>query len=251
MALTGLLALAAGLALLSGARDMVPIPASVAVLGGGLGLGLPGPTLYRVKAFRIDRFEVTNAQYAAFVVATGHRPPAFADDPEFNRPDQPVTGVSWEDARAYCAWAGKRLPTEIEWETAARGVQERTYPWGNDYHPQYAHLSGETPVAVSAFPSDQSPWGVRDMAGNVSEWVFDHSRAYGGVCGKPRNPELCQFPGGASSPEDLPTVLTQPCAFIKGNSFAGRPHMTPANNRMWDYADAVAEFVGFRCARDD
>ncbi len=129
--------------------------------------------------------------------------------------------------------------------------QERTYPWGDDYRPEYAHLSGETPVDVSAFPLDQSPWGVRDMAGNVAEWVFDHSRAYGGVCGKPRNPELCQLPGGVSSPEDLPASLTQPCAFIKGNSFAGRPHMTAASNRMWDYTDAVAEFVGFRCARDN
>jgi len=241
-----------GLALLIGGdrSDMVPIPAGVSVLGGGLGEGLEGPTLYENKAFSIDRYEVTNRQYTDFVTATGHRAPMFADEPDLNQPAQPVTGVSWDDANEYCRWAGKRLPTEVEWESAARGQDGRTYPWGNSAASGRAWLSGEAPVRVSAYPADKSVWGVRDMAGNVAEWVQDTSRAWGGICGKPRNPALCSLPGGVASPTDLPLDQTEACAFIKGNSFAGLPHMTASSNRMWDYADSVADFVGFRCAKD-
>jgi len=232
-----------------GPADMVKIPRTFAILGGGLGLGLAGPAIYDTSGFSIDRFEVTNRDYDAFVRKTGHRPAMFADELDLNQPEQPVTGVSWYDATAYCDWVGKRLPSEIEWEIAARGRDARPYPWGETEPGNKAWLKGNTPVSVGAFAQDQSVWGVRDMAGNVSEWVADTSRAYGGICGKPRNPALCQLPGGVASPADLPLEMTEPCAFIKGNSFAGMAHMTLLSNRMWDYSNSVADFVGFRCAR--
>jgi len=248
---------------------MVHIPGGEAVLGYVYYTGLYGPMPYEVAGFSIDRFEVTNASYSEFVANTGHEPAAFFDDPEFNQPDQPVTGVLHADAVAYCTWAGKRLPTEIEWEKAARGTEGQLYPWGNAPELERAYISGEVPVSVQGFPEDKSPYGVRGMAGNVSEWVADTREAHGGVC-RDSNvdtrdatpemreilaglvaanggvlPELCVTPEGLNS--DIPS---EPCAYIKGNSWAGRPHMTVASNRMWDYTNTYAEFVGFRCATD-
>ena len=248
--------------------EMVPVPAGPAVLGYVYYTGLYGPRAYDVEGFLIDRFEVTNAAYAEFVEATGYAQPAFYDDAEFNAPDQPVTGVLHNDAIAYCDWAGKRLPTEIEWEKAARGVDGLIYPWGDEFDETYAHLSGVTPVGVGGFETDVSPYGVRGMAGNVSEWVSDIRVARAGVCrdnnaGFDGNitpemrelladltaanggvlPELCVAPD--LSDMDIPG---EDCAYIKGNSWAGRDHMTVASNRMWDYTNTYAEFVGFRCA---
>lgn len=249
--------------------DMVQIPAGDATLGYVYYTGLYGPMPYQVSAFLIDRFEVTNAQYTAFVSQTGHAPAAFADDPDFNQSDQPVTGVLHDDARAFCAEVGKRLPTEIEWEKAARGTDGRIYPWGDDSDLSRAHLAGEVPVSVAEFPDDISPYGVRGMAGNVSEWVADTRTARGGVCrdnavvDRQTTPEmrallaeLTAANGGVLPELCLPpeqadeSIPGEPCAYIKGNSWNGRPHMTVASNRMWDYTNTYAEFVGFRCVTD-
>ncbi len=107
--------------------SMVEVAQGHAILGAPDRNSLPGPAIYDVPAFKIDRREVTNTDYNEFIKATGHPPAAFADDDEFNQPDQPVTGVTWDDARKYCAWKGKRLPSEIEWEKAARGADARIY----------------------------------------------------------------------------------------------------------------------------
>ncbi len=88
---------------------------------------------------------------------------------------------------------------------------------------------------------------MRDMAGNVTESTVGSNRAYGGSCGKRRNPASCCLPGGVASPEDLPKAMTKSCAFNKGNRFAGQAYVTLASNRIWDYSDSVADFVGFRC----
>lgn len=249
--------------------DMVVIPAGQAILGYVYYTGLYGPMPYGVAAFSIDRFEVTNAQYTAFVAATGHASAGFADDPEFNRADQPVTGVQHADARAFCAWAGKRLPTELEWEKAARGTDGQIYPWGDNPDLSRAHLTGEAPVSVQAYADDISPYGVRGMAGNVSEWVADTRIARAGICrdnavlDRQATPEmralladLTAANGGVLPEMCLPpaqadeSIPGEPCAYIKGNSWNGRPHMTVASNRMWDFTDTYAEFVGFRCAMD-
>ena len=119
-------------------EEMVLIPAGEVKLGTDnktdltFGTETDTRTVF-VAAFYMDRYEVTNKQYAKFLTETGHRKPKFWEDPRLNAPDQPVVGVNWEDAEIYAAWAGKRLPTASEWEKAARGTDGRLYPWGNDY----------------------------------------------------------------------------------------------------------------------
>lgn len=125
-----------------------------------------------LPSYYIDKYEVTNRQYAEFIKATGHRTPKFMFSPMFNDPDQPVVGVGWDDARAYAKWAGKRLPSEEEWEKAARGTDGRFWPWGNKATGQ--NYNGKArgiyaPVRVGSYPSGGSPYGAMDMAGNVYE----------------------------------------------------------------------------------
>jgi len=132
-----------------------------------------------LSAFWIDRYEVTNKQYAKFCEETGYRKPAYAKDKDLNQDKQPVTGVSWDDSLAYANWAKKRLPTEAEWEKAARGPHGNQFPWGNKYKKGYANLYGSKdgfkfPAPVGSFPKGASYYGAMDMAGNVWEWVTDY-----------------------------------------------------------------------------
>ena len=130
-----------------------------------------------LPAFYIDRYEVTNERYARFVKATKHRTPRFARYPQLNAPRQPVVGIGWADAQGFCEWAGKRLPTEEEWEKAARGTDGRLWPWGNDPSPKaYNGRAAElfAPAEVGKFPQSDSPYGVADMAGNVWEMTSSH-----------------------------------------------------------------------------
>jgi gamma-glutamyl hercynylcysteine S-oxide synthase len=148
----------------------------------------------QVKSFWIDKYPVTNAQFKSFLVATHYHP---QDDLNFlldwidgNFPagwdNKPVTWVSLEDARAYAAWAGKRLPHEWEWQYAAQGRDGRTYPWGSDWNASAVPVpdKGRTmrgPDNVDAHPQGASPFGVMDMVGNVWQWteefIDDHTRA--------------------------------------------------------------------------
>lgn len=221
--------------------DMVFVAAGDAILGGDQFAQMPGPTARYVNAYWIDRFEVTNAEYSVFTKDVGGDQPVFADDPDYNQPAQPVTGVSRFDAEAYCTWANKRLPTEREWEKAARGTDGRLYPWGNTEDSSRAHLNADAPIAVTNQPYDVSPYGVVGMAGNVSEWVDEM------FVGGPS----CLNPGAAihtSTPAGYEELKFK--AYIRGNNIQGLPHMTKLAHHLWDYPDTIAEFVGFRCARD-
>lgn len=144
-----------------------------------------------LDAFYIDLLEVTNAQYKRFMDETGHPKPGFWDFPEINKPQDPVIGVTWFEAQAYAKWAGKRLPTEAEWEKAARGTDSRIYPWGNtfdwakgnfsDMGKEDGHIDGfaDCMSPVGFFLEGQSPYGLLDMAGNALEWVADwHDENY-------------------------------------------------------------------------
>jgi formylglycine-generating enzyme required for sulfatase activity len=150
----------------------------------------PQHTVY-LDAFWIDKTEVTNAQYLKCVEAGVCKEPSCWDASDYNAPDQPVVCVNWNDARVYSAWAGGQLPTEAEWEKAARGTGGQIYPWGNDFGCHRGNFDDEREVdsyvveggpdcdgypkaaPVGNFAAGASPYGALDMAGNVWEWVAD------------------------------------------------------------------------------
>lgn len=170
-------------------RDgMIRIPAGPFTMGSDE-FDIEGPArVVDLPAYWIDRHPVTNAAYAEFVRATGHRPPPdwAPGGPPPDRLDHPVERVAWAEARAFAAWAGKRLPTEAEWEKAARGTDGRRWPWGDAFDEDrcitwdHAMALDVTTVPVGSHPSGTSPYGVLDMAGNVEEWVEDALRPYPG-----------------------------------------------------------------------
>lgn len=138
-----------------------------------------------LKSFYIAKFPVTNGQYKKFVESTGHRSAAYWDDPDYflnGGERKPVCKVSWFDAQAYCKWAGLRLPSEAEWEKAARGTDGRPYPWGTQWEP------GRLPKApssdrgflfvVGSSPTGVSPYGCMDLLGNAREWCSSACMAY-------------------------------------------------------------------------
>ena len=216
----------------------------------------PAHTVY-LDAFWIDRTEVTNVQYARFLNVLGEYRGACGGHDclettvedkdshilqqegryvvESGFEDHPVIEVTWYGAQAYCEWAGVRLPTEAEWEKAARGVDGRLYPWGNDVpdcdKAQYADCSGMT-VPVGSKPAGASPYGVLDMAGNVWEWVADwYDEAY--YAGSPaRNPQ------GANSGERK--------AF-RGGSWGYLPKFIRTTDRARNRPSYAGFNVGFRC----
>jgi serine/threonine-protein kinase len=167
----------------------VYVPAGSFVMGSGAGQSEAQPAhTVTLSAYWIDQTEVTNAMYAQCVDA-GQCEPPFHDDSKTHRSyfgdaaydNYPVVWINWEKASAYCSWAGRRLPTEAEWEHAARGDDERTYPWGNDPLTcdlaNYKGCTGDT-AAVGSYPNGASPFGVMDMAGNAAEWANDWFGSY-------------------------------------------------------------------------
>lgn len=161
-----------------------PNPAVMRRIPAGLfKFGQEGETA-ELATFWIDRYPVTNGQYAAFVLETGHRRPKYWANglPRKGKLDHPVVGVNQADAAAYAAWAGKALPSEREWEKAARGPDGRSYPWGNLFSPALANLAGseiKDTTDVTRYEDGASPYGVVDMAGNAWEWTESSFRAGG------------------------------------------------------------------------
>lgn len=134
----------------------------------------------RVSPFWLGETPVTNRQYEVFLKATGHRRPRMWSDPDFSDPEQPVVTVSWDDAMAFCAWLSEEsglqvtLPSEAQWEFAARGTDGRMYPWGDDPpDPSRACFAAEKPARVGTCLKGQGPFGTLDQAGNVWEWCLD------------------------------------------------------------------------------
>lgn len=172
-------------------KEMIYIPAGSFTMGrdDGADNQRPAHEVY-VAAFYVDRYPVTNEEYKRFVEETGHTPPhyevSWVDATAYNwnlqtgspppgRDKHPVVLVTLEDARAYAAWAGKRLPTEAEWERAARGTDGRVWPWGNRFLPEHcntkeAEIGGTSPVGQFS-PQGDSPDGLGDAVGNVWEWT--------------------------------------------------------------------------------
>ncbi len=139
----------------------------------------------KTDAFLIDKYEVTNQDYKKFMDAVGHVAPEDWEGGKIpsGKEKHPVVFVSWHDAGAYCKWAGKRLPTEAEWEKAARGTDGRLFPWGNKMGRKQANTRKSrknTTVAVGSYPKGASPYGALDMAGNVWEWTTSFYKPYAG-----------------------------------------------------------------------
>lgn len=273
---TGLIALATALGAAGCAELEPPVRLSegadgapmVHVRGGGFVMGSDAgnfderpPHRVHVEAFRIDRDEVTNQRFARFVAERGYRPEGpwrrgFGAGEERH----PVRYVSWRDAREYCAWASKRLPTEAEWELAARGRAGRRYPWGDAWETERAHAD-QAPdagcVAVGSYPEGASLYGAYDMAGNVWEWVADWYdrwlyRSRQGVTRSPSGP-----PDGAPPEERFVAAGTAPgnerstLKVIRGGGWAGHgPEMVRSAKRMFGRPDAWFDDTGFRCAAE-
>lgn len=203
-----------------------------------------------VPTFWIDKYPVTNAEYARFVTDKHYRPPLNWVDGKI--PDQledhPVTLISWYNARDYCHWAGKRLPYEAEWEKAARGTKAYRWPWGNKMDASrlntYYSVGSTTPV--QAYPHGASVYGVMDMAGNVSEWVFDVFKPYPS---KGENkvyhfkPQEDQFVGTGS--ENVERAIYR---VMRGGSWKSDPFSTETYHRNYSLPNLASDFYGFRCA---
>lgn len=248
--------------LVTAAPQLLPIPAGTAQLGSRHGETDERPVRQvPVLAFRLERTEVTNAAFGAFVSASDYvtqaeqrgwgwvwtdrwrrvqgadwRHPQGPDSDIRQRPDHPVVQVSWTDARAYCRWHRLRLPTDVEWEYAARGSDGRRYPWGHDapradgvQRANYGTDACCAPDAqdghhytapVGQYPRGASPFGILDMAGNVWEWVLD------------------DHPGESGNKA------------IRGGGWGNNPYCLRAAYRHANASDASLDMVGLRCAGD-
>ena len=254
-------------------EGMVLIPAGTFQMGSTTGDVNEAPVhTVELDAFYMDQHEITNAEYQAFVAATGHPVPRGIGytavyellknnyepwrDPDFNHPNQPVTTVTWFDADAYCKWAGKRLPTEAEWEKAARGgIEGARYPWGDadpdsttanfaDRQTEFEWRNPDVddgylfPAPVGTF--QPNGYGLFDMAGNVWEWCADwYSPTY------------------YSEPQDVKGLRRNPKGpdtgerrVLRGGTWYRDAHTLRNAERVSDFPDNSLNVVGFRCAMD-
>ena len=190
-----------------------------------------------LDSFYIDIYEVTNEVYAKFIKATGAKNPKGWNNPEFNGPQQPVVGISWKEAVKFCEWQGKRLPTEAEWEKAARGKRTVKYPWGNT-PPDSSRLNYNEEVKkttpVGSYEAGKADSGLYDLSGNASEWVRDwHFPEYYLFSPKenPQGPEKGQY------------------KVIRGGSWRNNAEYVDLTYRNATTPKNRSLGIGFRCAR--
>jgi len=189
----------------------------------------------KLPAFYIDETEVSNKAYRDYATATNH---ALPDGFPADSPELPVVNVSFADARAFCNWAGKRLPDEREWEKAARGADGRNYPWGNNEDPALANVKSKALAPVNSFAPGASPYKVLNLTGNAWEWI-DHPHT-------PSGQAITSF-GKILKP---PPTANEPWHYIKGGAF----DRSLAESVVYEWSSIPGRFtspaIGFRCAMD-
>jgi formylglycine-generating enzyme required for sulfatase activity len=218
---------------------MVFVPEGPFVMGSNQGQGIAAPQhSVKLYGYFIDETEVSNAEYQRFVESRRYRPPVGWNGRAFPRGqgDLPVVGVTWEDAKRYCEFVGNRLPSEEEWEKAARGINGVAYPWGSDtFSPGFTvtRESGiKSAVAVHQQTRDVSPYNVRHMAGNVREWTADSLRPY---------------PGGSGMAD--PRFSKE--RVVRGGSWATTYESAVTHYRGSSNPSLAWQDLGFRCARSE
>jgi len=230
--------------------EMVLIPPGPFLMGSGADGDFdeqPQRAVY-LDAYYMNKYEVTHVDYRRFAKML-KRPmpvvPVFEDDIKLLQGDRfPVVGVMWVDAFAYCKWAGNRLPTEAEWEKAARGEEGQQWPWGDIFNPKLANGRGEEDgfrysAPVGHFEQGRSPYGLYDMAGNVSEWVSDWYDQFYYKKSPFTNPK------GPENPDITKVVV------YRGGSYNSIAHDMRASKRFGGaHPERGESTVGFRCARD-
>jgi formylglycine-generating enzyme required for sulfatase activity len=219
------------------------LAATVVAPSGAMVLAPAGNFLFGEKkeavwmpAFYVDKTEVTNAAYAAFCKAAAHDlPPDFPPD----KPDYPVVNVSMADARAFAAWAGKRIPSGREWEKAARGEKGQTFPWGDQLDRSRTNIGMALLLPADAFPKGASPYGALQMVGNAWEWVSDMR--------SPAREEVADF----ATRMNPPLASDEMWYAVRGGGF-DYPQLTPL--LVWDSKAAPERWrsydIGFRCVKD-
>ena len=229
-------------------QDMVFIPAGEFLMGSG-------PDEVRMMAdvdefprrrmwlddFYIDVHEVTNAQYKVYVDSMKVDPPPKWINGNYGIGEDglPVVSLTWDEAAAYAKWIGKRLPTEAEWEKAARGTDGRTYPWGDNFDRIHAN-NGDHLMPIMSYPLGVSPYGAYDMAGNAAEWVDGAYAAY------PRTDEDV-LPKGVP---DRREVFKDDRRVYRGGSWNTFPKYLRCANRESTSPNKRWVYIGFRCAMD-
>lgn len=214
---------------------MVEIPAGEYAIGSGQGTDKERPEhKVEVKAFLIDNREVTKEEYAKFVKEAKYKAPATWNNGNYlGNGQEPITDVTLEDAKAYAKWAGKRLPTEIEWEVAAGGKDHTIYPWGNDWDVTKANTKEATqdgPKPAGAFMKGVNPFGLYDMAGNVWEWTDSVPQPY---------------PNSSFKVDDA-----QSYRVIRGGAYKEGKAVATTFARNWIDPSRSDGSLGFRCAKD-
>jgi formylglycine-generating enzyme len=241
-------------------NQMMLVPAGTFIMGSGedefISEESPQHEVY-LDAYYIDKYEVTNAQYWEFlqyIEKTGDHSKCFPGEPKnknhtpgtphtrwnypyYDYPDYPIVRIDWYDAYAYAAWAGKRLPTEAEWEKAARGTDGRRFPWGNVWETKFCNVGENAPLSVGSFEAGKSVYGCLDMSGSVSEWCNDwyHAEYYHtSPSVNPKGPEI-----------------STGVRIIKGSSlFAPYVYKMRCAVRIFGKPEERNKSIGFRCAKD-
>lgn len=227
----------------SDGAPLVYVPAGPFTMGSDMAPNEKPVHTVTLDAFWIDQFEVTNAQYQQCVATracaappdgySGRHPDGYYNNPAFA--NFPVASVTWTEANQYCLWAGGRLPSEAEWEKAARGTDARLFPWGNTFDPARANSALNVTLVTTAagtYPTGASPYGAQDMAGNVWEWVADwYGENY-----------------YAQSPDHNPLgpAIGQ-TRIVRGGGYGGYDTVLRTTERRDLPADQRNAFVGFRC----